>query len=286
MRVPFRIVDVFTDRPFEGNQLCVVPDAGGLDEATMQRLAAEIGFSETTFVISSSANDFHMRIFTPTVELPFAGHPAIGTAFVLASEQRIDTNALQHVAAGDFRVHVDLARAFAEVDQHQPAFGEPVPHRAEIAEAAGLSLRDLHAELAPRVVSTGLAFLMVPLASDAAVRLADREPAALSRLLTLLEANGMYLFAVTGERKAHARMFDADLGIGEDAATGSAAGPLGAYLSEYGSAGMPGDLIISQGAEIGRPSTIHVRVTDEGGSWIVSVRGGVYLAGRGEFLLP
>jgi trans-2,3-dihydro-3-hydroxyanthranilate isomerase len=111
VEIPFRIVDVFCERPLEGNQLCVVPDPVGLDGATMQALAREIGFSETTFVTEASHDRYGMRIFTPGQELPFAGHPTIGTAFVLAAEGRITPPATQVVEAGEYPVSVDVAAA-------------------------------------------------------------------------------------------------------------------------------------------------------------------------------
>src|SRR6266480_4211134 len=120
MRIPFRLVDVFTDRPLAGNQLCVVPEAPtGLDPALMQLVAKEIGFSETTFVTGASGERYSMRIFTPDRELPFAGHPTLGTAFVMVSEGRVQTPAIQEVAAGDVPVEVDLESGFAWMRQMQ-----------------------------------------------------------------------------------------------------------------------------------------------------------------------
>lgn len=288
IRVGFHIVDVFTGGPFAGNQLCVVPDAGGLSSDTMQRLAAEIGFSETAFVTEATLTDYTMRIFTPTVELPFAGHPSVGSGFVLSAEGFIGTEATQHVAAGDFPVSIDLARAFAEVQQLSPTFGDPIAERSDLSRAIGLSTRDLHPEHKPRVVSTGIPFLIVPLASDSAVAHAAREPGVLARLLHVLDVFGVYLFAETGDvagtRTAHARMFDADLGIGEDPATGSAVGCLAAYLARF--AGPLEKLEVRQGEEIGRPSVLHVRVVPTEGTWTVHVGGGVYRAGEGTFFVP
>src|SRR5947207_2882431 len=123
MRVSFRLVDVFTDRPLAGNQLCVVPDAAGLDPGLMQALAREIGFSETTFVTEANDDRYAMRIFTPAKELPFAGHPSLGTAFVLASEGRIRTPATQSVEAGEYVVDADMPSGMAWMCQGVAAFG-------------------------------------------------------------------------------------------------------------------------------------------------------------------
>src|SRR2546426_9522738 len=124
MRIPFRLVDVFTERPLAGNQLCVVPDGAHVDEELMQGLAQEIGFSETTFVVGSGGDRYRMRIFPPGSELPFAGHPTLGTAFTLVSEGRVSSPATQSVPAGEIEVEVDVGRGFARMRQLAPTFGE------------------------------------------------------------------------------------------------------------------------------------------------------------------
>ncbi len=286
MRVPFVLVDVFSERPFSGNQLCVVPDPGGLNAVTMQTLAAEIGFSETTFVTAADGDRYSMRIFTPTTELPFAGHPTLGTAYALVSAGRITSPATQEVASGEFHVTVDLAGRSAAVRQHAPVFGVEATDLTSVAEAVGISRRDLTPDLPPQIVGTGLDYLIVPVASVTAVAQAVRDDRALPRLLNAARAEGVYLFAITDGGGIKARMFDGDLGIGEDAATGSAAGPLGAYLAARGLAGMPGSIAISQGEEIQRPSTLHVTVDrDADGEWAVVVGGGVFIVGQGAFEL-
>jgi trans-2,3-dihydro-3-hydroxyanthranilate isomerase len=121
MDLPFRLVDAFTETPFEGNRLCVVPEAPeGLSTERMQMLALEINFSETTFVTESRPDGYQMRIFTPDAELPFAGHPTIGTAFTLASEGRTEPNTIQTTAIGEVPIEVDLARGFAWMRQRSP----------------------------------------------------------------------------------------------------------------------------------------------------------------------
>jgi len=288
VRVRFVLTDVFSERPFSGNQLCVVPEPGGLNPVTMQTLAAEIGFSETTFVTSADADRYSMRIFTPTAELPFAGHPTLGTAYVLASAGRITSPAVQEVEAGEFHVTVDLAGRSAAVRQLPPVFGVEATDLRSVAEAVGISHRDLHPDLPPQVVGTGLNYLIVPVTTPTAVAQAVRNDRALPRLLNAARAHGAYLFAVTDGGGVKARMFPADAhhGVGEDAATGSAAGPLGAYLAARGLAGMPGTVAISQGEEIQRPSTLHVAAEQDGeGEWSVVVGGGVFIVGDGAFEL-
>lgn len=284
VEVPFRIVDVFCERPLEGNQLCVVPDPGDLDDAAMQALAREIGFSETTFVTETAGDRYAMRIFTPGQELPFAGHPTIGTAFVLASEGRITSPATQVVAAGEYPVAVDLAGGRARMQQLPPVFGVTFEDRALAARAAGLEPHDLRDDVPMQLVSTGLAHLMVPVRGLETLRRAVRAEDLVGEVCRATDGESMYLFAET-EDGVTARMFDWEHGVGEDPATGSAAGPLGAYLSRYGLAGMPGSVRIRQGEQVGRPSLLEVEVAAEGDSWRVSVEGGVAIVGAGAFRL-
>jgi trans-2,3-dihydro-3-hydroxyanthranilate isomerase len=283
----FRLVDVFAERPLAGNQLCVVLGAAGLDPDLMQSLAREIGFSETTFVTEAGGDRYAMRIFTPGMEMPFAGHPTLGTAFVLVSEGLVSSPATQVVAAGEFRVDADPAAARAAVRQHPAAFGATVGPADRVAAAVGLSGEDLHPAWVPRAVSTGIAQLMVPAAGADAVVSARPDPVAIQDLLDEAGADSFYLFAETGPGTAKARMFATDLGVAEDPATGGAAGPCAAYLAEHGGAGLPGigRLAIRQGEEIGRPSLLEVDVEREGDEWIPTVGGGVHVVGRGAFTL-
>jgi trans-2,3-dihydro-3-hydroxyanthranilate isomerase len=282
VRVPFRLVDVFTPRPFAGNQLCVVPEPLALEAETMQALAREIGFSETTFVTQAGGDRYAMRVFTPGQELPFAGHPTLGTAFVLVSEGRVTSPATQVVAAGEFPVEVDLGQDFVWMTQLPATFGDPVHDRDLLARAAGLASTDLHPELPARLVNTGLSHLVVPVRDVDALRRAARQEALVGEVCRATGGESLYLFA-TGPGEVVARMFDWELGVGEDPATGSAAGPLGAYLAEHGSSGMPGRILIRQGEKVDRPSELHVEVLREGDAWRPRVGGGVHVVGRGEF---
>ncbi len=280
--VPFRLVDVFCERPLAGNQLCVVPEPGSLDAATMQSLAREIGFSETTFVTVYDDDRYSMRIFTPDAELPFAGHPTLGTAFVMVAEGRVRSPLRQVVAAGEFPAEVDLDRGFATMHQLPPTLGPEIDDLAEVAAGGGLTPADLHPDLPPQLVSTGLPHLLVPVRDEPTLRGATRNDGALRALWKRYGPDCIYLFALT-HHGATARLFDAGLGIGEDPATGSAAGPLGAYLAARGVGGMPGKLAIRQGDQVGRPSVLHVEVEPEGDSWSVRVSGGVAIVGAGSF---
>ncbi len=286
MRIPFRLVDVFTERPLAGNQLCVVPDGGAVPEELMLPLAQEIGYSETTYVLEAGGDRYRMRIFTPGSEIPFAGHPTLGTAFTLVSEGTVTTPVTQSVPAGEIEVEVDLARGFARMKQLPPTFGREVVDRDLLAAANGLRPDQLHPDLPAQVVSTGLSHLIVPARDEAAVAAAERDPRALEALFSKAETEAVYLFASDGDGTAKARMFDVTRGIGEDPATGSAAGPLGAYMAARGVGGMPGTVVIRQGEELGRPSVLHVEVEPDGDSWRVFVGGGVRIVGDGAFDLP
>jgi trans-2,3-dihydro-3-hydroxyanthranilate isomerase len=287
MDVGFRLVDAFTETAFLGNRLCVVPEVPEtLTTERMRMLALETNFSETTFVTESRADGYRMRIFTPEAELPFAGHPTIGTAFTLASEGRTSPRTVQTTALGDVPVEVDLERGFAWMTQQPPAIGREFADRELIAEAAGLEPDDLHPDLPMQVISTGLAPLLVPIRDEATLRRAERYEPACRRATEASGGECLYLFAIRGDGDVLARMFDASFGVGEDPATGSAAGPLGVYLASRGLAGMPGDAVIAQGEMVGRPSFLHLDVRPHGDSWIVRVGGGVRIVGEGVFHLP
>ena len=283
MRVGFTLVDVFSDVPFAGNQLCVVaapPD--DLDSATMQVLAREIGFSETTYVTAVREGGYDVRIFTPVSELPFAGHPTLGTAFALARLGVVAASVVQTSTAGDVPVEVDLGAGTATMRQLPAVFGEPFDDRVAVAAAAGVEPDDLGpGPIVP--VSTGIVHLMVPVAGEDALRGASREDRRCVDVCARAGVESLYLFAVRGRGDVTARMFDRSAEIGEDPATGSAAGPLGAYLAEHDGAGMPGHMTIAQGAAVGRPSSMEVDVAHDEAGWVAFVGGGVRIVGGGWF---
>jgi trans-2,3-dihydro-3-hydroxyanthranilate isomerase len=285
VRIPFRMVDVFTDRALAGNQLCVVPGPISLPDAQMQAIAQEMGFSETTFVTEASGDRYAMRIFTPGVELPFAGHPSLGTAFVLVSEGRVSSPATQVVPAGEVPMSVDLEARIARMRQFPPRFKHSVDRVEELAGAIGLSVEDLHPDLPAQVVWTGLDVLVVPARSAEAVSRAAPYPPRLTSLVESVGTDGLYLVALDGNH-VHARFFGSGVGVDEDAATGSAAGPCGAYFVERQV--LPaGRVTIRQGIEMGRPSTLVVDIERApNGVWEVHVGGGVATVGSGEFDLP
>jgi len=285
MRVGFTLVDVFTDVPFAGNQLCVVPEPpDDLGSATMQVLAREIGFSETTYVTAVHEGGYDVRIFTPVSELRFAGHPTLGTAFTLVRLGVVPASVVQTSTAGDVPVEVDLGAGAATMRQLPAEFGEPFDDRGAVARAAGVEADDLGpGPIAP--VSTGIIHLMVPVVGEDALRRASRDDRGCVTVCERAGVESLYLFAVRGRGDVMARMFDRSAEIGEDAATGSAAGPLGAYLSEHDAGGMPGHVTIAQGEMIGRPSFIEVDVARHDAGWVAFVGGGVQIVGEGSFEL-
>ena len=284
VNVPFRLVDVFTPRPLAGNQLCVVPEPGQLDDAEMQAIAKEIGFSETTFVTEAAGDRYAMRIFTPGQELPFAGHPTLGTAFVLVSEGRVSTPATQVIAAGEILVEVGVEANTAWMTQLPAEFGPIFLDRDLIASAIGLTTADLDPGRPVQTVSTGLPTTIVPVRDLDMLRRAARNEHLVGDAIRASGGRDLYLFAPTAEGVT-ARMFDSEFGIGEDPATGSAAGPLGAYLAEYGDLGKTRSVTIRQGEHVERPSELRVEVDREGDAWRVRVGGGVHIVGRGAFEL-
>ncbi len=289
MRVAFEQVDVFTERPFAGNPLCVVPDATALSSQQMQVIAREMNLSETTFVLPPTDPQaaYWMRIFTPAKEIPFAGHPSVGTAYVLAraGRFRLDTpvtRIFQQVGVGTLPLEIEVADGRPGrviMMQGKPHFGGVLRDVAPVAEALGLDpLVLLQAKLPLQVVSTGLEHLMVPLPDLEAVRSLKPNLSVLDRVLRANAALGCYVFSLEAsvpEALVHARMFAPGAGILEDPATGSAAGPLGAYLAVHGR--LPPErraFIVEQGIEMGRPSQIWVEVGRDGPGMPETIRVG------------
>ena len=266
-RYEYRIVDVFTDKALGGNPLAVFREPGKLDAGMMQAIAKELHLSETTFVLppSSAAADHRVRIFTPDAELPFAGHPTLGTAFVLAEGK--DGNMRLEEGVGVIRV--TLSEGFVQMEQPLPAFSGTTINRKQAADALGLAVEEVRSDVPIQVGSSGVPFLFVPLANLKAVRRARRPGG--------IEGN-VYVFAMSGERSgshAHGRMFAEGLGVSEDPATGGAQGPLGAYIVAHELVRVePTTRIrVEQGFEIGRPSILDIEV-DRTAAAVTAVRVG------------
>jgi len=292
------VVDVFTDTPLQGNQLAVFTDARDLDSGTMQAIALEIGFSETVFVLPPSSSGrlamrpqqggetaeqgghVQLRIFTPRTELPFAGHPCLGTAFVLGAPLQLGTIVLE---TRQGLVPVELERdesgriVFGWMTQPVPTVA-PFERVEELLAALGIEGSALPVE----VYDNGLQHVYVRLESEEAVAAVAPDVRALVGCGLL----GVNVFAGSGTRWK-TRMFSTLDGVGEDAATGSAAGPLACHLSRHGVVPWGEQIEVSQGAEIGRPSRLYARATGaDGAIEMVGVGGSAVTVARGEFRIP
>jgi trans-2,3-dihydro-3-hydroxyanthranilate isomerase len=271
------VADVFTGTPLEGNPVAVFTDAQGIAPTRMQQIAREFNLSETVFVLPAGGDgDARVRIFTPAAELPFAGHPVLGTAVVLSQETATGTIGLE---TGAGMIHVDLTRENGRVTagrmrQPIPAW-EPYEQAGDLLAALGVTSSELPVE----AYRNGPRHVYVALASEQEVAALRPDMSALARLAGI----GAVCFAGTGGRWK-ARNFAPSLGVPEDPATGSAAGPLAVHLARHGRIAYGQEIEISQGAEISRPSTLYACATGEGdriGS--VEVAGPVVIVARGEF---
>ncbi len=279
---------MFTRRPLAGNQLAVFPHASDLDADVMQRVALEMAFPETTFVLprQDPDTDVKMRIFTPRRELPMAGHPTIGSTFALASEGLIGPDrdeVVFELGVGPTPVSLEWdgdALAFAWMRQPLPEFGQVVEAPTAVGATLGLDPVQLRADLPVQVVSCGIPVLFVPLVTRAAV---DAVRFSVAPIQPVFEQHGLdvlpvFVFSLEpgqDDAAVYSRMFAPAFGIPEDPATGGASGPLGAYLLRHGavSATMACHMISLQGATMGRPSRVHISIASKGGS-ITSVRVG------------
>ena len=277
----FVVADVFTDVPLQGKQLAVFTDARDILEHLLQPLAREVNFSETVFVYPPVGEGHALlRIFTPAIELPFAGHPVLGTAFVLGGP-------LQLV---EIRLETGVGLVPLRLDRDGPriVFGwmaQPIPRveafgaEAELLAALGLERSELPVEL----YDLGIRHVCVALPNEDAVAALEPDLAALARISGVV---GVSCFAGEGTRWK-TRVFAPGGGIPEDPATGSAAGPLACHLARHGWISYGDEIVVSQGAELGRPSTLYARVHgSRDGIERVEVGGSAVIVARGEFRLP
>ncbi|MFD7307393.1 PhzF family phenazine biosynthesis protein [Promicromonospora sp. NPDC059942] len=300
MDVPFYWVDVFAATPLTGNPLALVPDADALPEHTMGAIARELNQSETTFLVRPDrpGADHRLRSFTPGgVEVFGAGHNAMGAWIWLALSGRLEADREKFVQQiGDDLLNVRVSGRPPEavevsMEQSAPRFLGRVEDRAALAAVLGLDAEDLDADRAAEVVSTGAEHLLVPLRSTAAVDAAQPDTAALRALLADAGAEGCYLYTVQLDDaaaaapaagiSAYTRFFNPTVGIAEDPATGTAAGPLAAVLVRDGLAPDPARIVVEQGRKLGRPSLITLGVDGPlvtiSGSGIVVAEGTLHL---------
>lgn len=292
--LPFYIVDVFAETKYAGNQLAVFTHGETLSSAEMQQIAKEINYSETTFILSSElrSGGYDVRIFTPTKELSFAGHPTLGTAFVLQQEiikQPVETITL-NLKVGQIPVSFFYKDGLADVlwmQQRSPIFGETFTAEA-IAPILNLKIIDIDLRFPIQDVSTGVPFIIVPLKTHQALKQIKVNKDRYFALIEKTQAKEILVFCPETyypENQLSVRVFADSLGIPEDPATGSANGCLAGYLVQYLYTGKSSiDLRVEQGYEIGRPSLLLLKATKTATNIQVSVGGRVVLVARGEFV--
>jgi trans-2,3-dihydro-3-hydroxyanthranilate isomerase len=286
---PFYIVDVFAESKHSGNQLAVIQHANDLSESQMQQIAQEMHFSETTFILSDHerGGGYDVHIFTPEAQVPFAGHPTLGTAFVIREEIiRKPTDVVRlNLQVG--QIPVTFLGDFLWMKQIAPTFGH-TRQLDEVAPAMGLVPSDIDARFPIQEVSTGLPFLIVPLMTLDAVKRVQTDRARLRAVLKGLAAEGVLVFAPETyhqENQLNVRVFVPELGVPEDPATGSGNGCLAGYLVKHRYLGKSDiDVRVEQGYEILRPSLLLLRASAQNGAIDVNVGGRVFMAARGELV--
>jgi trans-2,3-dihydro-3-hydroxyanthranilate isomerase len=281
-RLPYTLLDVFTDTRLAGNPLAVVQDADGVTDDTMLRFARETRLSETTFVQSATASgaDYRNRIFTMVGEVPFAGHPSLGTAVAVAMARgEREATYVQQTGAGlqPVEARLEAGRAHASVLQERAVFGAELDPTAVVG-VVGLDPTVADPRLPPQIVSTGLGALIAPVADRAAVARARPDFEAIEALLAPHRVSNLYLVhCELGTGRAQARMFTQP--FQEDPATGSAAGALCAYLAERAGTTR---VEVGQGVEIERPSRLIAELEGDR----VRVGGDVVVVAEGQVTLP
>lgn len=285
----YMLFDVFTDVAFAGNQLAVFPDVT-LDDATMQHVARELNLAETVFLSPADDVAASLRIFTPLAEVPFAGHPTIGTAIALVDHLWwIGPNETEFVLReriGDVPIRVERGKPTTAWLTTPPVeFGREVT-REDAAAILGLKVEDVRDDLPCEFAGAGNIFLYVPLVSKEAVDRAVFDVGAVGRLLPWSPITDAYVFAQSSGG-AYARMFAPMFGIAEDPATGSATGPLYCYLARHGKLERNERFVAEQGVAMGRRSVLHVKLTWDGKELRhVDVGGTAVFMGEGKLRIP
>lgn len=275
----YRVVDVFTQNALEGNALAVFPEGAKIDPKLMPRIARELNLSETVFVLPASRPDCAaaLRIFTPTSELIFAGHPTVGTAFVLMQEKMVPAGTdhfLLEEKVGPVPVRIERnGRPLIWLRTPRLAYGRNFD-RAACAEALGLSQEDL-LEIDPQLVSAGNPTILVALRNREAVDRASLEMQGLAKIKAGSDESAcVFVFAPTDEG-AYSRMFAPELGVVEDPATGSSTGPLASFMRRHGLVAphLGNQFISEQGTKMGRRSILHINVLEQDGAEVIEVGG-------------
>jgi trans-2,3-dihydro-3-hydroxyanthranilate isomerase len=301
MNAAYITADVFTTTPFGGNQLAVFPDATAIAPELMPTIAREFNYSETTFVLppTDPNHTARVRIFTPGGELPFAGHPTVGTAHVLAAIGRVpltgdETRIVLEEGVGPVPVVIRSKNGqpvFAQLSAaRRPEIGSPPPARPSLAAMLSLRPEDLDPERDPQMISCGVPYLFIPLRDRDAVARARLDLGRWETTLGGYDTSSIYVFAPGGERPGsdlRARMFAPGLGVPEDPATGSAAVGLAAYLAARAPGSGTHRWIVEQGFEMGRPSILEIEA-DRSGNMITATRvgGSSVIVCEGSMRLP
>jgi trans-2,3-dihydro-3-hydroxyanthranilate isomerase len=290
----FYIVDVFAEEKFTGNQLAVVRDAAGLTDDDMQNITKEMNYSETTFILSDDQRDggYDVRIFTPAQEVPFAGHPTLGTAYII--QQEIIKEPLEKVIlnlkVGQIPVtfnYTGKEKDVLRMKQIEPTFGhiiEPEP----ISEMLGINKSDIDERFPVHEVSTGMYFIIVPLKTLDAVKRAKVDKDKYFKLIENRQAKAVLVFCpetYSKENDLNVRVFVDYFGIPEDPATGSGNGCLAGYLVKHCYFGEDQiNIRVEQGYEIARPSLLYLRAENKEGQIDISVGGKVVMVACGELM--
>jgi len=290
----FYIVDVFAERKYEGNQLAVIRDASEFSDEQMQKITREMNYSETTFITSEEERNggYDVRIFTPGVEVPFAGHPTLGTAFVIHQEivkQPVETIHL-NLKVGQIPVTFKKTEQGEEIlwmKQIEPSFGETLDAEA-ISRVLSIDRNQIDDRFPIQEVSTGLYFIIVPLRDLAAVRQARIVRDQLFKLVETIQAKFILVFCPETyhqDNDLNVRVFCDYVGIPEDPATGSGNGCLAGYLVKHRYFGSNQiDIRVEQGYEIDRPSLLCLKARDNDGIIDVNVGGNVVMVAEGELV--
>jgi trans-2,3-dihydro-3-hydroxyanthranilate isomerase len=282
-------IDVFTDQPYGGNQLAVFPEANGLTAEQMQKLANEINYSETTFVSKWNAPDadYVVRIFTLEQELPFAGHPVLGTAFtIMRTQDKWHETLRLKTKVGVIPVKKENGELW--MTQNPLEFLGVHTDKEVVASLINLTPDEISDDLPVEVVSTGNSMLIIPIKDLDAIKRAEGNAQNLKKFCQKHDVVGPYVFTLQTTNmstRVHTRFFAPHMGILEDAATGSAAGPLTGYLLKHDIFGRSFEIVNEQGLEMGRPSRIHMRGMLNNGSYAVEIGGQCAYVGQGEFVI-
>jgi trans-2,3-dihydro-3-hydroxyanthranilate isomerase len=293
-KLTFYILDVFAEEKYAGNQLAVVREAAALSDGTMQEITKEMNYSETTFILSDDQRNggYDVRIFTPEQEVPFAGHPTLGTAYVIQNEiikEPVETIIL-NLKVGQIPVTFNYKGEDKDItwmQQKEPAFAqiiEPEP----ISEVLGINTSDIDERFPVQEVSTGMFFMIVPLKTLDAVKRAKVAKEKYFKLIKDRQAKAILVFCPETyfqENDLNVRVFVDYFGVPEDPATGSGNGCLAGYLVKHHYFGKDQiDIRVEQGYEIGRPSLLYLKAEQNQGQIDVSVGGKVIMVARGELI--